>query len=139
LAPIARKDGFASISDMLGAIRARREEPLIWAVVEAMTLGETAFFRDRTPFAAFEHDIYPALARARGGQPVRVWSAACSTGQEIYSLAMLAHRMQAADQTVRFEFAASDIAERALERAQSGLYTQFEVQRGRPIRLLIEH
>jgi chemotaxis protein methyltransferase CheR len=139
LAPIARKEGFASIPDMLSAIRAKREEPLIWAVVEAMTLGETAFFRDRAPFDAFEQEIYPALTRLRAGQPVKVWCAACSTGQEVYSLAMIAHRLAQGGEAVRIELAASDIAERALERAQSGLYSQFEVQRGLPIRLLVEH
>jgi chemotaxis protein methyltransferase CheR len=139
LAPIARKEGFASIPDLLAAIRGRREEALIWAVVEAMTLGETAFFRDRTPFEQFETEIYPALARARVGAPVKVWSAACSTGQEVYSLAMVVHRMGQASPDVRIELAASDISERALDRAQSGLYSQFEVQRGLPIRLLIQH
>src|SRR5260221_9241969 len=138
LAPIARKEGFASISDLLAAIRGRREEPLIWAVVEAMTLAETSFFRDRTPFEQFESELYPALAQARGGAPVKVWSAACSTGQEVYSLAMVAQRMAEANPAVRVELAASDICERALDRAQSGLYSQFEVQRGLPIRLLIQ-
>jgi chemotaxis protein methyltransferase CheR len=139
LAPIARKEGFASIPELLGAVRGKREEALIWAVVEAMTQGETGFFRDRAPFDAFETEIYPTLARARQGQPVKVWSAACSTGQEVYSLAMLAHKMREAGETVRLELAASDISERALERAQSGLYSQFEVQRGLPIRLLVQH
>ena len=139
LAPVARRENFASIPDLLAAIRAKREEPLIWGVVEAMTQAESAFFRDRTPFETFRAEIYPALSRARGGEPVKVWSAACAGGQEIYSLAMLAERMRAEDPSVRLELAASDISARALEKAQSGLYSQFEVQRGLPIRLLIKH
>lgn len=139
LAPIARKEGFESISDLLAAIRGKRDETLIWAVVEAMTQAETSFFRDRTPFEQFETEIYPTLARARGGAPVKVWSAACSTGQEIYSLAMLVERMRADGEAVNVELAASDISERSLERAQSGLYSQFEIQRGLPIRLLVQH
>ena len=139
LAPVARREGFNSIPEMLGAIRAKRDEPLIWGVVEAMTLGESAFFRDRTPFEAFQNEIYPTLSRARGGEPIRVWSAACAGGQEIYSLAMLAQIMRIEDPNVRLELAASDISARALEKAQSGIYSQFEVQRGLPIRLLVKH
>ncbi len=139
LAPVARREGFNSIPEMLGAIRAKRDEPLIWGVVEAMTLGESAFFRDRAPFEAFQNEIYPTLSRARGGEPIRVWSAACAGGQEIYSLAMLAQIMRIEDPSVRLELAASDISARALEKAQSGIYSQFEVQRGLPIRLLVKH
>jgi chemotaxis protein methyltransferase CheR len=139
LAPVARREGFETISDLLAAIRAKREEPLIWGVVEAMTQGESAFFRDRAPFDLFRSEIYPTLARARSGEPVRVWSAACAAGQEVYSLAMLAHAMRAEDDTVKLELAASDISARALEKAQSGIYSQFEVQRGLPIRALVKH
>jgi chemotaxis protein methyltransferase CheR len=139
LAPIARAAGFTSISEMLAELRVKREETLIWAVVEAMMLGETAFFREKAAFEAFRDRIYPELTRARGGAPVKVWSAACSTGQEVYSLALTIAGMQASDPAVAVELAASDISERALTRAQSGLYSQFEVQRGLPIRLLVEH
>jgi chemotaxis protein methyltransferase CheR len=139
LAPIARREGFESISDLLAAVRAKREEPMIWSVVEAMTQGESAFFRDRIPFELFKGEIYPTLARTRGHEPVRVWSAACAAGQEIYSLAMLVAAMRAEDDTVKVELAASDISARALEKAQSGLYSQFEVQRGLPIRSLVQH
>jgi chemotaxis protein methyltransferase CheR len=139
LSPAARREGFGSISDLLAAVRARREEPLIWAVVEAMAGGETSFFRDRAPFAQFRDEIIPQLARARGGAPIRVWSAACATGQEIYSLAMLAAEMAETNPDLKIEFAASDLSRLALERAQSGLYNQFEVQRGLPIRLLAGH
>jgi chemotaxis protein methyltransferase CheR len=139
LSPVARREGYESVSDLLAAIRARREEPLIWAAVEAMAGTETCFFRDRAPFAQFRDEILPQLSRARGAKPVRVWSAACGTGQEVYSLAMIAHEMMAADPTFRIELAASDLSHLALERAQSGLYNQFEVQRGLPIRLLAQH
>ncbi len=139
LAPVARRENFASISDLLAAVRAKREETLIWGVVEAMTQGESAFFRDRTPFETFAKDLYPTLARARGGEPVKVWSAACSAGQEVYSLAMVVQQMQAEDASVKVQLAASDISAQALEKAQGGIYSQFEVQRGLPIRLLIKH
>ncbi|MFI4935142.1 MAG: CheR family methyltransferase [Caulobacterales bacterium] len=139
LAPVARREGFMSITELLDAIRARREEPLIWAVVEAMAAAETSFFRDRAPFQAFKDEMLPALVRARAGQPIRVWSAACATGQEIYSLAMIVEDLALQDHALRVELAASDLSSLALERAQSGLFNQFEVQRGLPIRLLARH
>ena len=139
LAPAARREGFESISDLLSAIRAKREEPLIWAAVEAMAAGESAFFRDRAPFHQFRDEIVPQLLRARGGAPLRVWSAACGAGQEIYSIAMLVAELLEAEPDIRIDLAASDLARLSLERAQSGVYTQFEVQRGLPIRLLARH
>ena len=139
LGPVARRESFDSVSDLLAAVRGRRDKALIWAVVEAVASGETAFFRDRTPFQAFREELIPQLARARGGHPIRVWSAACATGQEVYSLAMLAEEMAAEDPSLRIELAASDLSAKALERAQGGLYNQFEVQRGLPIRLLARY
>jgi chemotaxis protein methyltransferase CheR len=139
LAPVARREGFESISDLLEAVRARREDPLVWAVVEAMAAGESAFFRDRGPFREFRDEIAPQLIGARGSAPIRVWSAACGAGQEIYSLAMLVGELLEAEPDLRIELAASDLSHLALERAQSGLYNQFEVQRGLPIRLLARH
>jgi len=136
LAPVARREGFGSVSDLLSAITAKREESLIWAAVEAMAGGETSFFRDRTPFADFVEEIAPQLARERPGQVIRVWSAACASGQEVYSLVMAADALAAGEGSPRIEFAASDLSRLALERAQAGLYNQFEVQRGLPIRLL---
>jgi len=139
LAPLARREGFESISELLSAIRAKREEPLIWAAVEAMAAGESAFFRDRAPFHQFRDEIVPQLLRARGGAPLNVWSAACGAGQEIYSLAMLLAELMEAEPDIRIDLAASDLSRLALERAQSGVYNQFEVQRGLPIRLLARH
>ncbi len=120
-------------------MQARREEPLIWSLVEAMAAGETSFFRDRAPFVQFETEVLPQLLRQRGGGPVRVWSAACATGQEIYSLAMIVEEMAGAEPGLRVELAASDLSRLSLERAQAGLYNQFDVQRGLPIRRLARH
>jgi len=139
LAPIARRQKFDSISAMLAAIRERREEPLIWEAVEAMAAGETSFFRDRAPFKLVGEEILPQLSKLRGGAPIRIWSAACATGQEIYSLAMIAGTVAEVEPEVRVDLAASDLSRYALERAQSGLYNQFEVQRGLPIRRLTAH
>jgi len=139
LAPLARREGYNSIEDLIAGLKVRREEALIWAVVEAMTLNETAFFRDRAPFDQLRDDILPTLSRLRGAEPIRLWSAGCSTGQEAYSLAMIAEEAKGLETGARIEIYGSDIAERCLEKAQSGVYTSFEVQRGLPIRLLIQH
>ncbi len=139
LNPLARREGFDSIEAMIAALRAHRDDRLIWAVVEALTLNETAFFRDREVFAHLRDDLLPALSRLRRDRPIRVWSAACSTGQEVYSLAMTAAEARDIEPGAQFEFFGSDLSDRCLEKAQSGLYTQFEVQRGLPIRLLVKH
>jgi len=139
LGPLARREGFDSIEAMLTVLREKREDRLIWAVVEALTFSETSFFRDRTVFAHLRDTVLPTLSRRRRDQPVRIWSAACSTGQEVYSLAMAAAESADLEPGTRFEFFGSDLSERCLEKAQSGLYTQFEVQRGLPIRLLVKH
>lgn len=139
LAPLARREGFPGIPEMAAALRSQRDEKLIWAVVEALALNETAFFRDRAPFQLLKREILPTLARLRGDQSIRIWSAACSTGQEAYSLAILAEEGEGLPPGTRIEIYGSDLSERALEKAQAGLYTQFEVQRGLPIRQLITH
>ena len=139
LAPVVRREGFQTIEELVAAMRANREERLLWAVTEALTTAETCFFRDRSPFQQFREEILPQLALARNGQPIRVWSAACATGQEPYSLAMIVDDERSKFPGAKVELFGSDLSERCLEKAQSGLYTQFEVQRGLPIRLLVRH
>jgi chemotaxis protein methyltransferase CheR len=139
LGPLARREGYTSVGELINGLRARREEPLIWALVEAMTSSETCFFRDRTPFALFRDEILPTLTRMRGPEPIRIWSAGCSTGQEAYSLAMIAEAGMGLEAGAKVEIYGADISERCLEKAQSGLYNQFEVQRGLPIRMLVDH
>jgi chemotaxis protein methyltransferase CheR len=137
LGPVARREGFASIREMIQAIASKREERLIWAVVEAMANSETLFFRDRTPFDQFRNDILPVLAKR--GEPLRICSLGCSTGQEPYSIAMLLDEEREHYPGLKADILACDLSERCLEKAQAGLYTQFEVQRGLPSRLLIKH
>jgi chemotaxis protein methyltransferase CheR len=139
LAPVVRREGFASQSEMLQALRARRDDKLMWAITEALTSSETSFFRDRAPFDQFRDEILPSLAAARGEQPIRVWSAACSAGQEAYSLAMIVDEERSKLRGAKVELFGSDLSERSLEKAQAGVYNQFEVQRGLPIRLLVRH
>ncbi len=139
LSPLARREGFDSIEALIASLRAKREERLIWAVVEALTFNETSFFRDRDVFAHLRDTVLPTLSKARRDQPIRIWSAACSTGQEVYSLAMASGDSRDVEPGAKFEFFGSDLSERCLEKAQSGLYTQFEIQRGLPIRQLVKH
>jgi chemotaxis protein methyltransferase CheR len=139
LAPLARKEGLPSIDDLIQVVRARRDERLITQVVDVMTTNETFFFRDKTPFDHFKEAIMPALASARRGQRIRIWNAACSTGQEPYSLAMMLDQQPSLSGGVPVEIVATDISDRCLERARQGLFTQFEVQRGIPIQMLMHY
>lgn len=138
LAPVARREGYGSPEEFIAALRdGGGDERLSWAVVEAIALPETEFFRDREVFEALAVEIIPAISRERGGAPVKVWSTACGTGQEVYSLAMLI--ADAAGLAAKVELFASDLSEKSLEKAQAGLYSQFEVQRGLPARTLVRH
>lgn len=139
LGPLARREGFPTVGDLIAAIRQRRDERLMWAATEAMTCTETSFFRDAQVFSALRQEILPRLAAARQNGSVRIWSAACAAGQEAYSLAMAAEENAGKLAGTKIELFASDLSEGCLEKALSGLYTQFEVQRGLPAKLLIRH
>lgn len=139
LAPLARKEGLPSIDDLIHVVRSRREERLIAQVVDVMTTNETYFFRDKTPFLNLREAIFPQLAQARRGSRIRIWSAACATGQEAYSIAMMLDQDTSLTGGVPVEIVATDISDRCLERARQGLFTQFEVQRGLPIQMLMHY
>jgi len=139
LGPLARKEGLPSIDDLIQVVRARRDERLLTQLVDVMTTSETFFFRDRTPFQHLREAVLPLLGQARKGQRIRIWSAGCSTGQEPYSLAMMLDQNPAITGGVPVEIVATDIAERCLDRARQGLFTQFEVQRGLPIQMLLKY
>ncbi len=140
LGPLLRREGIATL-DALAARMARgpAEAALIGAVTEALTTNETSFFRDGTPFEHLRRAL-PVLAAARPpGAAIRIWSAACSTGQEAYSVAMLATELAPSLGGRRVEIVGTDIAEEVLARAREGLFSQFEVQRGLPVQLLVKH
>lgn len=137
LGPVARRENFSSIDELMAAIRDTRDERLMWAVAEAMSPSETLFFRDSAPFAVLRDEMLPKLIASKAGQPIKIWSSACGAGQEIYSLAMIADEERAKLEGSRVELYGSDLSEAALAKAQSGLYTQFEVQRGLPIKRLL--
>jgi chemotaxis protein methyltransferase CheR len=140
LLPIARKAGLASLGGLVAALHRDGSEGLMTMVVEAMTTNETFFFRDKVPFENFRTTILPALLAARrSSRIIRIWSAAASTGQEPYSLAMTLCELADALAGWRIEIIATDLAGGVLQRAQEGIYSQFEVQRGLPIQFLIKY
>jgi len=109
-------------------------------VVEAMTTNETFFFRDKVPFDHFRDAIMPEMLKARAGRKsIRIWCAAGSTGQEPYSLAMCLKEMSAAIAGWRIEIIATDLSQEVLEKSRAGIYSQFEVQRGLPIQMLVKY
>jgi chemotaxis protein methyltransferase CheR len=139
LVPLARRVGVAGIPELVQKIKGGGADALTAEVVEAMTTNETFFFRDKIPFDHLR-EILPALTQARANRrSLRIWSAASSTGQEPYSIAML---LKEAGQILagwRIEIVATDLSQGVLEKSKTGLFSQFEVQRGLPIQLLVKH
>jgi chemotaxis protein methyltransferase CheR len=139
LLPLARKAGLAGISELAQKMKAGSTS-LITQVVEAMTTNETFFFRDKVPFDHFRDSIMPEVLQARAGRKsIRIWCAAGSTGQEPYSLAMCVKEMSAALSSWRVEIIATDLSQEVLEKSKAGVYSQFEVQRGLPIQMLVKY
>jgi len=139
LLPLARKAGLSGIPELVQKLQGG-SSALITSVVEAMTTNETFFFRDKVPFDHFRDTIMPEVLKARAARrSVRIWCAAGSTGQEPYSLAMALKEMGPALTGWRVEIIATDLSQEVLEKAKSGVYSQFEVQRGLPIQMLMKY
>ncbi len=140
LMPVARRAGCASISELVYKLKSGDAESLRIQVTEAMTINESYFFRDKSPFDRFRDTVLPVLGVARAkSRHLRIWCAAASTGQEPYSLAMIIRSMQEKFSGWRIEIIATDISRQVLEKAKTGVYSQFEVQRGLPIQMLMQH
>jgi len=140
LAPVVRKQGYASLHDLIQELRRPGAEKLVSIVVEAMTTNESYFFRDKTPFELFTDVVVPHMKANRpSGHKLRVWCAAASSGQEPYSLGMVWTEQRAKTQGLNLELFGTDISTEILERAKKGEYSQFEVQRGLPVTLLVKY
>lgn len=140
LNPVARKWNFAGFDELAQAVRAGRDEALLVEVTEAMTTNESFFFRDQKPFEQFTGMVLPHLLENRKNQrSFRIWSAACSSGQEPYTLAMLLKENAAKLEGWKVDIVATDLSNQILDKARAGLYSQFEVQRGLPITLLVKY
>ncbi len=138
LAPLLRREGLRSLDEL--AARMRPGSALEGDVVEAMTTNESLFFRDGKPFELLRRTILPRLhANRPPGATLRIWSAAAANGQEAYSIAMVCAELASAMPGRRVEIIGTDIAREPLERARQGLYSQFEIQRGLPMQMLVRH
>jgi len=139
LVPLARKAGLAGIGELVQKIKGGSEAVTV-DVIEAMTTNETFFFRDKIPFDHLRQTVLPELMQARASRrSLRIWCAASSTGQEPYSIAMLLKEFAAPLSGWRVEIVATDLSLGVLEKARAGIFSQFEVQRGLPIQLLVKH
>ena len=140
LLPVARKHKLNGLGELVRELRRAGHSPLSVEVVEAMTTNETFFFRDKAPFENFRDTVLPALMAARAREKrLRIWCTAAATGQEPYSLAMILDELGVSLARWRVDILATDISGEVLQKAKSGIYSQFEVQRGLPIAHLVKH
>ena len=139
LMPLARKAGLPGLGELVAKLK-NGTEPLAAEVVEAMTTNETFFFRDKVPFDHLKATVLPELMKARASRrALRIWCAASSTGQEPYSIAMCLKELGPMLAGWRVEIVATDLSHGVLDKSRAGLFSQFEVQRGLPIQLLVKH
>ena len=139
LDPVAYRFGFRAVDALLAELRHEPEE-LSRAVTEAMTVNESSFFREPACFDYVKSTMIPALMKARANmRRLRIWSAACSSGQEAYSLAILLDQMKLAQRGWKVDLIATDLSSEMVARARDGLYLEYEVGRGLPAPLLSEY
>ena len=140
LMPVARKHGLQGLDELIGNIRTRKEESMIVEVTEAMTTNESFFFRDNKPFDLLRDEVLPPILEERADKKhLRIWCAAASSGQEPYSIAIVLKELGAKLAGWKIDILGTDISNDIIDKARSGVYTQFEVQRGMPIQLLLKY
>lgn len=142
LNPVAKKWGQDCLASLAQLLRSTQDPKLVKDIVEAMTTHETSFFRDGRPFELFKTVVLPYMVKNRTARrAIRIWCAASSSGQEPYTLAMLLREHAAALGCTgwNFDIIATDISSAVLEQAKKGCYSQFEVQRGLPVQLLVKY
>ena len=139
LAPVMRRFGFRSTDALVKELRHGRDT-LARAVTEAMTTNESSFFRDRAAFEQFRDLVLPQLLESRSAtKRLRIWCAACAAGQEPYSIAMLLDDNKLVPKGWSIDLIATDLSAEMIARAEEGVYSHFEVQRGLAIRRLVAH
>jgi chemotaxis protein methyltransferase CheR len=139
LLPVAQQHGLAGVPQLVQTLRGRPDAQLRQQVVEALTTNETSWFRDNDPYKLLGSTVLPevtALARSQN-RPVRIWSAACSTGQEPYSIAIVLR--ESLPTGLRYEMVASDFSQEMVARAQAGRFSQLEMNRGLAASLLVKY
>ncbi len=141
LAPVLKKHNIANMDALTAMLRGMApNRDVVKDLVEAMTTNETSFFRDQKPFDKFRDVVMPSLIKDKGaGSTIRVWSAACSSGQEPYTLAITTRENAIKFQNCKFDFLATDLSTDILDTAKAARYSQFEVQRGMPIMMLVKY
>jgi|CXWL01.1.fsa_nt_gi chemotaxis protein methyltransferase CheR len=140
LLPIARSRGLQDIPQLCNLLRNSPNEALLTEITEAMTTNESSFFRDIKPYDSLRKDVLPMLmARPSVQKTLRIWSAACSTGQEPYTISICLKEDAAKLAGWNFEIVASDLAKKVVDKAKDGIYSQFEAQRGLPIQILMKY
>ena len=138
LLPLARRTGAGSVSEYVSAARRQPTPAIHRGIVEALTTNETSWFRDVEPFSAVTESVLPELVASRtGSQTLRIWSAACSSGQEPYSLAMVLQ--DNLPPGWNYQMMATDLSTEMLARAEKGRYSQLEMNRGLPAAMLVRH
>jgi len=138
LLPVARQAGAASVAEFLAGLQRRPDPTANRSVVDALTTNETSWFRDREPFTALTDVVLPELVTSRAPtRSLRIWSAACSSGQEPYSLAITLQ--QALPAGWRYHITGTDISTEMIKRASAGEFSQVEVNRGLPVQQLVHH
>jgi len=140
LTPIAQQEGFRTVSELISRVRSGGSQQLQWKVVEAMTTNETSFFRDVKPYEALRTMVLPALMQPRQSErKLSIWCAACSSGQEPYSIAMLLREHFPELQSWKVTIIATDISTEMLDKSRQGRYSQLEVNRGLPANYLVKY
>ena len=136
LQPIVRSENLSSLADLVRQMRGQSHNGLRQRVIEAMTTNETFFFRDQHPFEALKKHVIPDLLEKRNSRPLEIWSSACSSGQEPYSIAMLLEEHFPTSVVNNVHILATDLSSEMLEQAKAGRYGKLEVNRGLPAPLL---
>lgn len=137
LTSLARQSDYAGLSELLKGLRAGRDATLACRVVEAMTTNETSFFRDSHPFETLCKEVLPHIAKSHS-DTINIWCAACSTGQEPYTIAMAIHEY-CPQLAPRISITGTDISEKVVAKASAGKYNRLEVNRGLPMQLLAKY
>jgi chemotaxis protein methyltransferase CheR len=139
LTPVAQQHGLAGITQLVSVLRGRADAQLRQQVVEALTTNETSWFRDNDPYRMLGDVVLPEVAvgaRADNNRPIRIWSAACSAGQELYSIAIV---LQESLPGVKYQLVASDLSSEMVARAQAGRFSQLEINRGLAASMLVRY
>lgn len=137
LTSLVRKTDHASVAELLSCLRSKREPGLLDQVVDAMTTNETSFFRDSHPFETLCKEVLPQIADSHN-EPIRIWCAACSTGQEAYTIAMAIHE-HCPELVPRVSIVGTDISQEVVAKAQAGVYNRLDVNRGLPAQFLTRY